>query len=323
VVKFQEAMPKLSITAPAKIIFTGEHSVVYGHPALASTINRFIRLSIFYDEKKINSTFFRSILDDFSHNDATTIINIINDQELGCSRINIDTNITIGSGMGSSAALAVALSYLVLFLAYKKKPTSLKINEKAFLIEKKFHSNPSGADNTVITYGGSMVFQKNSDNLSFEKIKMKLDKNWWLIFTGRPVETTRDMVALVKDSYQNERVATETILNEIGKTSLAIIELFKGKNFKRELLLNYFKINSQLLSKLGVVSSSVINLIEEIQENGGVAKISGAGGRLKGSGTMLVYHEDQEYLFHFCKLHKLELFPLELTNSGVNAKIDF
>lgn len=61
----------------------------------------------------------------------------------------IESDIPIGAGMGSSAAFAVALS------AFKVGELNLeKINKFAYKLEKGLHGNPSGVDNTIVTYGG-------------------------------------------------------------------------------------------------------------------------------------------------------------------------
>ena len=51
-----------------------------------------------------------------------------------------------------------------------------------------------------------------------------------------------------------------------------------------------------MLEQLNVVSENTIHLVREIEKIGGHAKISGAGGRINGSGILLVWHYDIEKL---------------------------
>lgn len=57
---------------------------------------------------------------------------------------------------------------------------------------------------------------------------------------------------------------------------------------------NLIEESERNLEKISVVSEWVVGLIHEIEGMGGVAKISGAGGRTKESGLLLVWHEDRD-----------------------------
>ena len=96
--------------------------------------------------------------------------------------ISIESDIPIGAGLGSSAALSVCLSAGLLTIQDLKEScisckehssSSINLNQSngvgceklklicdfAYLSEKILHGRPSGIDNTASTYGGLIQFQ--------------------------------------------------------------------------------------------------------------------------------------------------------------------
>ncbi len=273
----------LKVSAPGKLIISGEHAVVYGYPALVAAVDK--RLSV----------------------------------TLAGGKKMIESNIPIGRGMGSSAAYAVATSAVKLFLRDRKLDLN-KINETAYRAEKKKHGNPSGVDNTISTYGGLLWFRKESESLKlFSSVKAKraLPK-LYLIDTGRPLESTKEMVAKVGRLYKKDPLATEIIFKKVERVTRSFLKYLLGEgaiNFQ-ELI----KENEALLEKLGVVSNSTINLIREIERIGGAAKVSGARGWKDKSGVLLVYHKNPEKLHIFAKKNNLNPFEVKLGEEGVRIE---
>ena len=76
------------------------------------------------------------------------------------------SEIPLGAGLGSSAALSVCLAagltgVLAQVTGDKSSPSSLDNREvcsRAFLSEKILHGTPSGIDNSVSSYGGIIKF---------------------------------------------------------------------------------------------------------------------------------------------------------------------
>lgn len=266
-------MIRKSASAPGKLILSGEHSVVYGFPAIVGAVNLRLRID-----------------------------------QAG----NIKSQIPIGSGMGSSAALSVAKSTLEL-----GELNLEKINQLSYKKEKKFHGNPSGIDNTISTYGGLLWYKKEVDGSKiFRQIKLKVKiKNIFILNSGRPKETTRDMVDYVRNRYLNEKRDVGWIFNEMGIVTSGLHKFISGagsNNFGS--LINR---NELLLERLGVVSESTIDIISKIKELGGYAKISGAGGRSGGSGIVLVYHDDPEKISFIGKKIGFKLTAVRLASVGV------
>ena len=270
---------KLKFSAPGKLIISGEHAVVYGYPALVTAIDR--RLSI----------------------------------ERSGKNNKIISDIPIGAGMGSSAAFAVATSALKL-----KKIDLLKINDLAYKLEKKHHGNPSGVDNTICTYGGFLWYRKESENFKTFKViipKTKFPKIY-LLNTGKPVESTKEMVTHISDLYRNRKSYFDVVFREVEKVTKEFLGLLLNDNNSGfdELV----KYNEELLEKLDVVSPTTKNIIRKIEKVGGAAKITGAGGKKEGSGMIIVYHKDSDKLLKFAKDNKLDLFSVKIGEEGVRIE---
>ena len=92
-----------SAFAPGKLILMGEHAVVYGHPALAMAVDRGMTVNLVeregptrLDEVWIDDDRLQSALDA-----------VLPPEGIG---VRLENSLPIGRGMGSSAALAVALA---------------------------------------------------------------------------------------------------------------------------------------------------------------------------------------------------------------------
>lgn len=310
---------KVKVSAPGKIILSGEHAVVYGHPAILTSLDRRLKVEITPTKKDLEIVSqYGDKLIKYGLKKATRALRKKTDVKL---KIEIDSKIPVGSGMGSSAALAVALT--AAFIRFKKLPWDLeKINSIAYEIEKKQHGNPSGGDNTIATYGGFLWFRKESEKqkiFSPIKIEEKLPRVF-LIDTGMPKESTKEMVSLVRSLYNHHKRKVEKIFLEMEKVTKAFLRYVLKE--KRTPFQDLLKENELLLEKLGVVSSSTRQIIRGIEKLGGAAKISGAGGKRGGSGIILAYHKNPNRLLSFAARRNLDIFSLKLGEEGVRIEKD-
>ena len=98
------------------------------------------------------------------------LYSIIMEDFLVPMEIEVESEIPLGAGLGSSAALSVCLSAGLTGVLHQLKcldknifnhleqTTRKEICKLAFLSEKILHGTPSGIDNSVSTYGGLLHF---------------------------------------------------------------------------------------------------------------------------------------------------------------------
>src|SRR3989344_2528280 len=286
-------MKKVIVSVPGKVHLVGEHAVVYGKPALLAAIN--LRLTVTAQEGTNDATGY-----------VTQILEIVKKHFHVSSipKLTIHSEILSGYHLGSSAAVAVgviaATSYFL-----KKIWNPQLFNQLAYEAEKLQHGNPSGGDNTAVTFGGFIWYRKE---LEFLKsiwqlpIKNKLIK-FFLIDTGKPKETTGEMVAFVKS--QNNLQAFLNA-NEIQTKRLASAI----KEGDENTLIDAIRKGERTLEGIGVVSKKAIPIIRAIEKSGGAAKILGGGGRKAGVGYLLCY----------TKRPPKEAIPIVLGEEGIRLE---
>ncbi len=295
---------KITYSAPAKVILSGEHAVVYGNPALVSAVN--LRLKFTILERPLqNSKLNKEVL--FISQKVKDFLNIkkiiFEDKQFS---YKIESEIPVGRGLGSSAALSVASVAAFLEFYTGRKFDKKVINKLAFQIEKHFHSNPSGVDNSASCFGGLILYQKQKSlkNLDY-KIPKNIEEKLFLIDGGKPEETTGDMVKSVESVE-----SVETILIKIEIETKKILDSIE--NVKIDLFKESIINNEKLLEELGVVSEVTKTLLKDLLKFG-VGKVTGAGGRKSGSGFILFYAEDEEKLIK-CLITKKILFYRLITD---------
>ncbi len=319
--------------APGKIIISGEHSVVYGKPALVMAVDRFAEASIFpqttdlvsFDLLDLNqrSSFTVRALHELKRrlvknyhmflNGELSIrevlakpfelfdflfITLLDGLQLKLERgvrIGLRSDIPIGCGMGSSAATILSvLRAVVGFFSLDFVPE--RFYEYGVEAEKLQHGRPSGVDPYVSLHGGFVRFQ--------EKQAKKLSMPQWpmyLVNTGQPLTTTGECVELVAKKFADSKIWDDfaAVTEEIEKM-LHRNDLITLRQAIRE--------NNRLLAHIGVVPAGVRDFIADIEKAGGAAKTSGAGAVFgHQAGMVLIFAETAPK--EICKKYGFELMP--------------
>ncbi|MEI6222939.1 MAG: hypothetical protein WCP97_09335, partial [bacterium] len=284
----------LTVTAPGKIILSGEHAVVYGCPALLSTIDFSVIAKIehgcaglvwlvwedhFDDEvslavclekvaraKKIYEEFLetgdKGLLKQivFSKEDflllaiGESLLAFGEDSFSGGVSFRLSNTIPLGRGFGSSAAMA---STVVGGMQAWRDGVLHKeiVLPVVHRLESYVHGRPSGADAGAVVEGGSIYFQKWKEIEPMPHLLKGFSLPFFIVDAGEPLETTGELVSRVNAFRERDSNAFDQLL---GSFSYCVTSL------KDALLLDdYHEVvasinrNQELLESIGVVSDDV------------------------------------------------------------------
>jgi mevalonate kinase len=186
-------------------------------------------------------------------------------------QIEITSTIPVASGLGSGAAVTVALTR-ALAAHLHHAMTDEEVNSFAYEIEKIHHGTPSGIDNTVITFAKPVYFVKGQP---IETFSVRESFTIIIADTGIPAPT-KESVADVRHLWINDRPRLETAFDKIGEISFTARRAIEAG--KWELLGDLMDENHTLLQKLTVSSTELDGLVEAARRAGALgAKLSGGG----------------------------------------------
>lgn len=313
----------VSVSAPGKIHLMGEHAVVYGYPALLTAIDRRVVVSV------ANASGSDDELDSSlspAHPFITEGLRIVRDHvgtrfQASPVAVTIQSQVAFGYHLGSSAALAVSLVGALVY-HWTKRWNPVEINQVAYEVEKFQHGNPSGGDNTIVTMGGYVWFRKELEFLkSIWQLPMMYPKSFGpllLCNTGKPHETTGEMVAMVRANYTKDVAGMTTIFRRNECACRDIAQAFKSGDETK--FVEALKDGEVTLEQMGVVSAYAKNIVQAIMKSGGVAKILGGGGQQDGVGYMVVYHRQPKKLEAIMKQYQVTFEPVKIGEEGVRLE---
>ena len=308
----------VTYSAPAKIILTGEHSVVYGKPALISALD--IRLTVTVrDTKQTKENHDIDII--AGHAKEYLKKSGISYEDKPYSTY-IQSDIPSRKNLGSSAALSVAASAAFLHFFAGHELSKDAINQVAYQSEKHFHGNPSGGDNSASCFGGFIYYRKEFEFLkNVSALSAKLPKNimerLFIVDSGKSVEKTSEMVAKVGAFYNEDPKHAEQIMNEIEKVSKRMVIAIVKED--KTMFADAVSKNESCLEELGVVSPETIKLIQSLSAFG-VAKVTGGGGFKSGSGNLLFFAQEPERAISIFKERAISFMKFHQDFEGVRRE---
>ena len=261
----------ITASAPGKLILLGEHAVVYGHRAVAAAVSLCTSVTLFDREgpSGLVSDAPPALRDDGRL--AAALAQMLPPEGV---TVAIDTTLPIGCGMGSSAALAVAL---VRALA-AREGRSLgfeDLHARAFVMERAFHGNPSGIDHAVSALGGTLLYRRGTDAPALEPLPLPSPLHLVVVDTGAPGDTAA-MVAGVRQRREADPAVAHAI-DAIGAHVEASLDALRAGDLAA--IGRAFSINHAWLQRLGVSTPRLDVACALLESNGALgAKLAGAGG---------------------------------------------
>ncbi|MGQ7416047.1 mevalonate kinase [Streptococcus suis] len=265
--------------ANGKIILMGEHSVVYGQPAIAmpfSAVEITAQVRAQGQALSVACDFYEGLVhkmpkiwESLKHAIRFSLYRIGAPTDPAI-HIEISSTIPAERGMGSSAAVAVAVAR-ALFAYYEKELTDSELWDIVQSSEKIAHGNPSGID-TATTGGKSPVFFIKHQPI--EPLELKLHAHLVVADTG-VTGNTLEAISDVADLLEKKPEAIK-LVEELGNLTRQAKEDLATD--QAELLGSRMNQAHILLQELGVSDPSLDKLVSLAQENGALgAKLTGGG----------------------------------------------
>jgi mevalonate kinase len=333
----------MKVRAPGKLILSGEHAVVYGHPALAMAVDRYVTLEITQHmtsgisfnlidlNRQCDFTF--SGLDELSvrvkeryklfQKGIVGVRDILSNplelvqfalallfQEYPFSngiKIQVQSSIPMGCGMGSSAATILSVLFGVAEYLQLHIPEE-KYYPLALEAENMQHGHSSGIDLQTSLYGGCIYRQDG------QVVKRKAPSlSMFLVNTGTPTVSTGECVTHAAPYFKTSKIGDDfaAVTQSLDQALLANA-LLESKQVIRA--------NHQLLKTIGVVPEKVCRFIHDIEASAGAAKICGAGAIAGDSaGMVLVMIEDETLLKNINLPFGYSILPIQCAARGVHV----
>jgi mevalonate kinase len=255
-----------------KIVLLGEHAVVYGMPAIAAGIS----LGAIARATPSEVGSLRIAEREATAGDGSELMAALEQtcRALGAGprRVEVDVTVPLGSGLGGSAAIGVAVSRALLS-SLGEPETAARVLAGANAWEQVFHGNPSGVDAAAAYAGGCIWFTKaTGPEPLFVDVPLRL-----AICLAGPPASTKQMVESVQRLGERRP-------DLLGKSLAGIESLVKNAKLCIQAgditglgqLMNY---NQMLLSGLFLSTPEIERACSIAREAGALgAKLTGAGG---------------------------------------------
>lgn len=275
-----------SSTAPGKIILFGEHAVVYGQPAIAVPVTH-VRAEAVIEPARGGEAArilapgvgLDTRVDELplSHPLSVALRGVLSacgiaEPEVPPFQLTIQSTIPVAGGMGSGAAVSVAVIRAVSAFFGHPLPDE-QVNALAYEVEKLHHGTPSGIDNTVITYARPVYFVRGQP---IETFTVPTPFTVVIADTGVP-SSTAITVGKVRKGWEADPERFNLWFERVGEIVRAARHAIEsGTPLTLGPLMDE---NHALLQHMGVSSPELERLVEAARGAGALgAKLSGGGG---------------------------------------------
>jgi len=297
----------------------GEHSVVYGNPCIATSINK--RLDVYLNDKnehgkelKCTTIDALGIKSKFPSNfEQHKFLNLTITkffEKYGRKNFELTTK-PMPKGIGSSSAVVVA-AVKALSVFYNLTWSNDEIFKFSYeLVREGQNGKASGYDIAVAVYGGTIRYENKNEYIN----KLKNIRNLIAIDTGVKSSTT-ELVQEISEKMEKYGQIFGGIFKIINKIVDEGEKEITDENYKG--LGELMNINHGILNAMGLSTYEIEILINGIKPYCYGAKISGAG---RGDYIIAICKEQSKnHLMDYLQDRKIEYFEI-LQDKGVDVEI--
>ena len=258
-----------SDTACGKAIIVGEHAVIYGAKAVAiplPTLRTELKL-IATPESTCTNQQYRPLQLRKVVADAFKLLHIAPFP----FEIKFATNSLVGAGLGSSAAVCVALVRLM-STWMGKDLNDTQVARFANYLEERFHGSPSGLDTAVVACQTPILFQKDTPPQKISVSPIEGKHRWCFALIDSGIRSsTKVMVKRAMPYFTANGIQKFSNCAAIVAKSLA-----RGRIAPVAEAMRYMDV---MLREANVTTTHLVKIIERVKSYGVLAaKSTGAGG---------------------------------------------
>ncbi|MBI2173272.1 MAG: mevalonate kinase [Candidatus Aenigmarchaeota archaeon] len=343
----------ITVSAPAKVHLIGDHSVVYGHPAIIASVGKRIYVSaeksgvieLKDDRWKTKRAWAVHDAYEASHKAAEIwkecagkkdFTELLFWSKTGSSYDNYwkamigtvlrlagagsgvslhitECDIPTGSGLGSSSATAVTVVKAVSEV-YGKGLSDDKINDIAYECEKLIHGTPSGGDNSASCFGGLIWFRKAQPKNEIVSLRNEISHKLENFVLVYAGEPKKNTGELIQLVRDIPEPERGPKMQELGNMTHEMKEVLKKKSYKR--MKEIMNRTNEILTSFGLSTAETEEISRKIVSLGGAAKMCGACG----GGMMLAWHEKPEKILDAMKELGYDAYKADLAVEGVRSE---
>lgn len=266
----------LTAFGPGKVILLGEHSVVYGHAALAGALSLGMR----------------------AHGTPARRCRLALPEALGAAQrallrrafaraaeatgappveVTLEAQLPISMGLGSSAALSVACARLLLQAA-GARASPAEVARVAWDMEQEFHGTPSGVDHTTSALGALVLFRRRPGAARGHARVLHSPRPLRVVVALVGVRSpTKATVAGLRARQLRWPARYTRLFREMGRLAAEGAEAVEAGDLAA--LGDLMNVNQGLLAALGLSSPPLEEMVHRLRALGALgAKLTGAGG---------------------------------------------
>jgi mevalonate kinase len=258
-----------SASAPGKVILLGEHSVVFGVPAIAAAIDRRLEVRVQFDGA---ASAHSSSDPKLQH--AVEVAARDLDVDPAQLRVEVASDIPPACGLGSSAALSLALVRALAPLGGRTLSDE-EIRARASRVEDVFHGTASGVDVAASASGGVVWFER-SNPPTIEPLRPARPIDLVVGLSGDP-RSTAGPVGRLRERHAKRPELYGRLFDLAGHVVRAGREALETGDW--ESLGTLMDTAQGLLNAFGVSTPALERMLAIARGAGALgAKLSGAGG---------------------------------------------